>query len=87
MHGREEAGFPAVSEHAIPAGSAIRALSIGSDPESSVARIAYHAVGSMPGYGAAFVILDTVVRQLSKDMVKVVPPGEPIVDGIEPLSA
>lgn len=82
----DEATFPTVADHPTPAGSATRSLTIGSEPGSPEARLAYHAVGSMPGYGTAFFILDTVVRQLSKDMVKVVPAGDPIVDGVEPVS-
>jgi hypothetical protein len=45
----EEAGFPAVAEHVTPAGSATRALTIGSEPDSPVAYVAYHAAGKMPG--------------------------------------
>jgi hypothetical protein len=40
----------------------------------------------MPGYGAAFVLLDTIVRQLSQDMVKDVAPSASIVDGIASTS-
>ena len=81
----EEADFPAVADHSTPAGSATRALRIGAGAESRVAYIAYHAVDTMPGYGTAFMLLDTIIRQISQDMVKVAPPSDKIVDGVERL--
>lgn len=83
----DEAGFPTVAEHKTPAGSATRSLTIGDAPDAPTARIAYHATGSMPGYGVAFSLLDSVVRQISLDMVKAIPAGETIVEGAARVSA
>ncbi|MGZ3454051.1 MAG: hypothetical protein ACXVEF_30875 [Polyangiales bacterium] len=79
----EEADFPVIPRHPVPAGSAIRALIVGPHaPESPSAHIAYHAAAELPGYGVAFGILDQVIRQISEDTVKCVPLGEPIVEQV-----
>ena len=78
----DEAGFPAFPHHPVPGGSAIRDLNVGG-PERKSAYIAYHAAESMPGYNVAFPILDTIIRQLSEDTVKVGSADGPrIVDAI-----
>jgi hypothetical protein len=78
----EEAAFPDMPPHPIPAGSAIRGLNVGG-PDGKSVGIAYHAAGTMPGYHNAFYILDTVIRQISEDTVKCVPEsGESIVTSI-----
>jgi hypothetical protein len=71
----EEAGFPDFPRHPVPGGSAIRDLNVGG-PEGKSAYIAYHAAESMPGYSAAFWILDSIIRQISEDTVKVVPASD-----------
>ena len=71
----KEARYPDFPHHPVPAGSAIRDLNVGG-PEKKSVYIAYHAAESMPGYNVAFRILDTIIRQISEDTVKVVPAGE-----------
>src|SRR5262245_658 len=61
----EEAAFPAMPKHRVPAGSAIRKLTIGTEPARAV-YIAYHASDTMPGYRDVFWILDSIIRQLSE---------------------
>ena len=83
----EEAGFPAMPRHPVPAGSAIRDLNVGG-PEGRSAYIAYHAAETLPGYNVAFLLLETVIRQLSEDTVKAVPASdEKIADTIARVSA
>jgi hypothetical protein len=77
----DESGFPEVPEHRMPAGSASRSLTIGS--QSPRLPVAYHAVGKLPGYATAFRIIDAVIRQLSLEMVKEGQPGPPIVEGAQ----
>ena len=77
----EEAGFPSTPEHPLPGGSAIRDLNVGG-PKGPSAYIAYHAAEQLPGYGTAFHILDTVIRQISEDTVKVAPMTDKIVGSI-----
>jgi len=78
----EEADFPAMPRHPVPAGSAIRDLNVGG-PDRKSAYIAYHAAETLPGYNVAFQILDQVIRQLSEDTVKAVPASaDKIVDAI-----
>ena len=82
----EEAKFPEMPRHLVPAGSAIRDLNVGG-PEGKSAYIAYHAAESLPGYSVAFLILDTVIRQISRDAVKTVPASDQsIVFGIAEVS-
>jgi hypothetical protein len=82
----QEAKFPEMPRHLVPAGSAIRDLNVGG-PEGKSAYIAYHAAGSLPGYSVAFLILDSVIRQISEDTVKAVPASdEKIVDAIAGVS-
>lgn len=82
-----EAGFPVVPPHMPPAGSSTRVLQIGSEPGSAVAYVAYHFANQLPGYSTAFLILDTIIRQLSENMVQAVPESAPIVDGVTRVSA
>ena len=83
----EEAKFPEMPPHLAPGGSAIRDLNVGGR-EGKSAYIAYHAAESLPGYSVAFLILDTVIRQISQDTVKAVPASdEKLVDGISRVSA
>jgi hypothetical protein len=78
----EEAAFPAMPRHLVPAGSAIRDLNVGG-PDGKSAYIAYHAAETLPGYNVAFQILDQVIRQLSEHTVKAVPAStDKIVDSI-----
>jgi hypothetical protein len=78
----EEAAFPDFPKHPVPGGSAIRDLNVGSLSGKSV-YIAYHAAETMPGYNTAFTILDTVIRQISENTVRVVPDGaEKIVNAV-----
>ncbi len=80
--GIHEAGFPAMPQHAVPAGSAIRDLNVGGRDGKSV-YIAYHAAAGLAGYNTVFRILDTILRQISEGTVKTVPDGgEPIVSAI-----
>ena len=82
----DEAAFPAMPRHPVPAGSAIRDLNVGG-PDRKSAYIAYHAAETLPGYNVAFLLLDTVIRQLSEDTVKVVPASnQKIVDAIARVS-
>ena len=79
----EEAAFPAMPDHRVPPGSALRALKIGIEPAAKSVYIAWHASGTMPGYRDAFWILDSIIRQLSEDSVKAVAPyGSQIVEAI-----
>ncbi len=83
----DEAKFPDMPKHPVPAGSAIRDLNVGG-PDGKSVYIAYHAAASLPGYNTAFTLLDTVIRQISQDTVKCVPEsGSPIVDTIERVPA
>jgi len=78
----EEAAFPEMPRHPVPAGSAIRDLNVGG-PDGKSVYIAYHAAETLPGYNAAFWLLDTLIRQLSENTVKAVPASnEKIVDAI-----
>lgn len=74
----DESAFPAVPPHDAFAGSTDRNLAIG----SGSCFMDYHEALKFPGYKVAFPILDTVVRQLSEDTVKIVPESAKIVDGI-----
>jgi hypothetical protein len=79
----EAAAFPAMPEHRVPPGSAIRALTIGTAPAAVSVYIAWHASGTMPGYRDVFWLLDSTIRQLSEDTVKAVEPyGSQIVESI-----
>jgi hypothetical protein len=81
----EQAGFPQFPHHPVPGGSAIRDLNVGG-PERKSAYIAYHAAESMPGYDVAFQVLDTIIRQLSEDTVRVGSASGPtIVDAVTRL--
>ena len=81
----DQSGFPEVPIHRMPAGSASRTLAVGNlTPRLPVA---YHAVGTMPGYAEAFRIIDAVIRQLSLELVKEGPPSDPIVEGAVRVSA
>jgi len=83
----EEAKFPEMPRHPVPAGSAIRDLNVGG-PEGKSAYIAYHAAESLPGYSVAFRILDTVIRQISQDTVKAAPASDQkLVDAISRVPA
>ena len=82
----QEAGFPDFPHHPVPGGSAIRDLNVGG-PDGSSVYIAYHAAETLRGYNVAFRILDTVIRQLSQDTIKVAPESDRIVDAITPVSA
>ena len=80
----EAAEFPAMPDHPVPPGAAIRKLAIGTAPAAKSVYIAWHASNAMPGYKDAFWILDSTIRQLSEDTVKAVPPyGAQIVESIE----
>jgi hypothetical protein len=82
----DEAAFPNMPRHPVPAGSAIRDLNVGG-PDGKSVYIAYHAAGTLPGYNTAFHILDTVIRQISEDTVKCVPEStETVVSAIERVS-
>lgn len=74
----EQARFPGFPSHRIPAGSSIRDLNVGGPAGKSV-YIAYHEAPRLAGYAVAFRLLDTVIRQLSQDTVKVVPDGAAVV--------
>lgn len=78
----DESGFPVVPPHMPPAGSSTRVLQIGTEANSATAYVAYHFAGKLPGYGTAFSILDTIVRQLSENLVQAVPESAPIVEGV-----
>jgi uncharacterized protein (TIGR02996 family) len=83
----EEAKFPAMPRHPVPAGSAIRDLNVGG-PDGKSAYIAYHAAESLPGYNVAFYVLDSVIRQISEDTVKCVPASDSrIVEAIARVPA
>ena len=78
----EEAAFPEMPRHPVPAGSAIRDLNVGGAQGKSV-YIAYHTAEKLPGYNVAFWLLDTIIRQLSEDTVKAVPASnEKIVNAV-----
>lgn len=77
-----ESGFPVVPPQLPPAGSSTRLLQVGKEPDAPSAYVAYHFAGTLPGYKIAFSILDTIVRQLSENMVTAVPESAPIVEGV-----
>jgi hypothetical protein len=80
----EAAEFPAMPNHRVPPGSAIRGLTIGTPPAAKAVFIAYHASDTMPGYRDAFRVLDSVIRHLSEETVaSVAPHGSQIVEAIE----
>ena len=63
------AGFPSVPEHPVPAGSALRKLTV----RDATAWVAWHAADALVGYRDAFRVLDSLVRQTSLDAVKASP--------------
>lgn len=72
------AGFPVVAPHRIPAGSALRNLSIESGGQSEQAPLTgYHAVRTMPGYAEAYQMLDSIVTIVSKNALEIVPSPDP----------
>lgn len=74
--------FPGMPDLSGPPGTATRILTIGPDAAGPTA----YVVSQTPGYATAFFILDTIIRQLSKDSIQAVPPSEPIVEGVEEVS-
>lgn len=75
----EEAGFPEFPMLMPPAGSATRYLTVGDGPSAREIFLPYHA--PVRGYSDAFFLLDSVIRQLSQDRLKVVPESsERLVD-------
>ena len=66
----EQAGFPLVPKHFVPPGSTIRSLSVGVGAERQSAYVTWDATPTLPGYNAAFGILDSIVRQLRDEAVK-----------------
>ena len=83
----ENAAFPIPLQN-MPAGSALRVLTFGTGAAAKSTFVAYHAGAALPGYGEAFWILDSIIRQLSEDTVQAVPPyGSQIVAAITRLPA
>ena len=78
--------FPGEPDLAGPPGAATRSLTIGPDPDGPTAYLGSRGLSAKPGYANAFFILDTVIRQLSKDRITGVPPSESIVEGTEEVS-
>lgn len=68
-----EAGFPVVPKHPVPAGSALRKLTVRSPGGEQSILVAWHAADSIPGYKDVFQLLDSVVRQTSQDAIKATP--------------
>ena len=66
------AGFPNVRDHRIPAGSALRVLTIQAAGRESESLIAWHATAEV-GYGHAFAMLDSIIVQMSGGAVTVAP--------------
>lgn len=72
------AGFPVVAPHRIPAGSALRNLSIESGGQVEQAPpTGYHAIRQMPGYAEAYQMLDSIVTIVSKNALAIVPSPDP----------
>ena len=72
----DRAGFPQVPKHPIVGGATMRGLTVG----DRRAMVEWHAARKLAGYDEAFGLLDTIVRQLSQDIVKRTPAaGEAIV--------
>lgn len=72
-----EARFPHVDSHWIPAGSALRVLSVQAGGfEAHTWPIAWHSVAKLPGYAAAFGILDAIVHEMSGDTLEIAVNGE-----------
>jgi hypothetical protein len=69
----DASGYPAVPRHPIPAGSAMRTLVVESGAEQQRAYVAWHAAPKLPGYDELFMVLDSLVRQLSGDTVHAAP--------------
>jgi hypothetical protein len=65
------AGFPAVPDHIILPGGAIRILVV----DQRAVMIEWHAARRMPGYDEAFALLDAIANQLSDGAVKRTPAG------------
>jgi hypothetical protein len=80
-------GFPHVPRHPVPGGSALRVvIAHGADGAQS-ATVAWHAARDLPGYDAAFPILDSIVRQMSEDTVQAAPDTlPPVVSELVPMN-
>lgn len=64
------AGFPAVRQHAIPAGSSLRVITVEAEGrEGQTFPIAYHVPAEV-GYGPVFAVLDALVASLSGGAVR-----------------
>lgn len=78
-----ESDFPALPTMNMVAGATTRSLSIGNGLAARSTFLDYHKALSLPGYAVVFPLLDSLVRQLSEDEVKVVPPrDEVLVDDV-----
>ncbi|AUX38748.1 uncharacterized protein SOCE26_001260 [Sorangium cellulosum] len=68
----QAAGFPAAPRLPVPAGSALRHLSV-SGALSGQVLLPWHGVAQLAGYNDAFAVLDSLVRQLSRGALAVAP--------------
>ena len=67
-------GFPKIPDHEIPGGSSMRMVNaVYPDGEHDIGYIAWHAGPKMPGFGEAFAMLDSIVRQISEDTIQATP--------------
>lgn len=70
LNGLAAAGFPAVREHLIPAGSSLRVITVEAEGrEGETFPIAYHVPAEV-GYGPVFAVLDGLVVSLSGGAVR-----------------
>jgi hypothetical protein len=78
-----EGGYPEVPRHAIPAGSALRTISIQSGTEESHCfPTAWHGVDALPGYREAYQLLDSIVTEVSRGKLELT--GNPLTGVARP---
>jgi hypothetical protein len=65
-------GFPVVAKHPVPAGATVRMLEVGEGAARKAAFVEWRAATKQPGYDEAFQILDSIVRTMSGDTIKVI---------------
>jgi hypothetical protein len=82
-----QAGFPAVPPAGpLPPGATVRRLTMEADGASRQALVSWHRTPALPGYAAAFDLIDAVIRQLSGDAVPYPTKRGPVVHGAVPVT-
>src|SRR5712691_6663022 len=80
----DRAGFPDVARHRLVAGATLRVLSaISAAGTMRTVRVEWSIARKLPGYDAAFALLDAIVRQLSEDSVHYPASSKPLVSDVQ----